>query len=171
MQHELQSVIKEIYSSLDIHKSIIKKIKTVLGCVSIISFLISALMWYNNAKSIQNIGKDFDVEIRKLAEKYDMSNIDEYRLELEIFLEEDKYSKVKGLILYVADKEDGNISLSSLGVNADMVYEKEVNYYNVSNFTSHLAYNEKDFLDKYGNIVNPDIFLEYFFYYESKTLI
>ena len=67
--------------------------------------------------------------------------------------------------------EDGNTSLSSSGVNANMVYEKKADYNNISDFTSYLGYNGKDFLDKSGNIVNPDIFLEYFFYYESKTLI
>lgn len=38
-------------------------------------------------------------------------------------------------------------------------------------YTSYLGYNGQDFLDKSGNIINPDIFSEYFFYEESKILI
>lgn len=174
MKHELQKLIKELSSSLDRHKSIIKGTKIVLGCVSIIAFLISGLMWYYNnnvEKSIENIGKDFNGEIRKLARKYDMTNIDEYKLELEKVLGEDKYSKIKALRLYVLDMENGNISLTSPpGGNADMVYEKEVDYNNVNIFTDHLGYNGKDFLDKSGNIINPDIYSEQFFYFQSETL-
>lgn len=174
MQDELHNIIKELSSSLDRHKSIIIGIKKVLGYISIIAFVTSGIMWYYNynlQKSMQNLGKEFDREIRQLAQEYDMTKIDGYKIELEKILKEDKYSKVKALRLHVADMEDGNTSLSSSGVNADTVYEKEVDYNNVGNFVEHLGYNGKDFLDKSGNIVNPNIFLEYLFYFESKSLI
>ncbi|MGX9756603.1 permease prefix domain 1-containing protein [Clostridioides difficile] len=174
MQYELHNVIKELSSSLDRHKSIVIGTRKVLVCISVIAFLISGLMWYYNdnlQNSRHNLGKDFDREIKQLAEKHDMTKIDEYKLELEKILDEDKYSEVKALRLYVVDMEDGNTSLSSSRLNANMIYEKEVDYDNISNFTQHLGYNGKDFLDKNGNIVNPDIFLEYFFYFESEILV
>ena len=53
-----------------------------------------------------------------------MTKVDEYRQELESLLNEDKYRKIKAFRLHVADMEDGNTSLSSSGVNAKTVYEK-----------------------------------------------
>ncbi|MEG2848476.1 MAG: permease prefix domain 1-containing protein [Bacilli bacterium] len=174
MQQELHSIIKELSLSLDTHKSIIKGTRRILCFLSIITFLASGLMWcYNESlqKNRNDLGKSFDEEIRKLAEKYDMTKVDEYKLELESLLNEDKYSKIKAFRLHVADMEDGNTSLSSSGVNAKTVYDKEVDYSNTPMYTEYLGYNGKDFLDKSGNIINPDVFSEYFFYLESKTLI
>ncbi len=174
MQQELHSIIKELSLSLDTHKSTIKGIRRMLCSISIITFLISGLMWYYNdslQKNRHDLGKSFDKEIRKLAEKYDMTKVDEYKLELERLLNEDKYSKIKAFRLHVADMEDGNTSLSSSGVSAKTVYEKKLDDSDIPMYTTYLGYNGKDFLDKSGNIINPDIFSEYFFYDESKILI
>lgn len=174
MQQELHSIIKELSSSLDTHKSIIKGIRRMLCFISIITFFISGLMWYYNdslQKNRDDLGKSFDKEIRKLAEKYDMTKVDEYKLELERLLNEEKYSKIKAFRLHVADMEDGNTSLSSSGVSAKTVYEKKLDDSDIPMYTEYLGYNGKDFLDKSGNIINPDIFSEYFFYDESKILI
>lgn len=174
MQYELCNIIKELSLSLDRHKSIVMGFKKVLGYISIIAFLISGFMWYYNNSlqhNMYNLGKELDGEIKQLAERHDMTKIGEYKLELEKILDKDKYSKVKALRLYVIDMKDGNTNLSSSGLNANMVYEREADYNNISNFIQHLGYNGKDFLDKNGNIVNPDIFLEYFFYFESEMLI
>lgn len=174
MQQELHSIIKELSLSLDTHKSTIKGIRRMLCFISIITFLISGLMWYYNdslQKNRHDLGKSFDKEIRKLAEKYDMTKVDEYKLELELLLNEKKYSKIKAFRLHVADMEDGNTSLSSSGVSAKTVYEKKLDDSDIPMYTTYLGYNGKDFLDKSGNIINPDIFSEYFFYDESKILI
>lgn len=174
MQQELHSIVKELSSSLDTHKAIIKRVRRIICFISIIAFLTSGLMWYYTEslqKNRNDLGKSFDKEIRKLAEKYDMTKVDEYKLELESLLNEDRYSKIKAFRLHVADMEDGNTSLSSSGVNAKTVYEKEINDTDTPMYTTYLGYNGKDFLDKSGNIINPDIFSEYFFYFESKTLI
>ena len=48
MQQELHSIIKELSLSLDTHKSKIKGIRRMLCFISIITFLISGLMWYYN---------------------------------------------------------------------------------------------------------------------------
>lgn len=173
MQQELHSIIKELSVSLDNHKSIMKGTRKIICFISIFAFLISGLMWcYNH--SLQNnrseLGKSFDEEIRILAQKYDMTKVDEYRLELEKLLNEDKYSKIKAFRLHVADMEDENTSLNSSGVNAKTIYEKELDYGNENPYTEYLGYNGKDFLDKSGNIINPDIFSEYLFYFESKVL-
>lgn len=173
MQQELHSIIKELSLSLDKHESIIKGIRRIFCFISILAFLTSGLMWYYNnslQKNRNELGKLFDGEIRILAEKYDMMEVDEYRLELESLLNEDKYKKIKAFRLHVADKEEGNTSLSSSGVNAKTVYEKEFDYTNDKAHTEYLGYNGKDFLDKSGNIINPDIFSEYFFYFESRLL-
>ena len=100
-----------------------------------------------------------------------MTKVDEYKLELERLLNEEKYSKIKAFRLHVADMEDGNTSLSSSGVSAKTVYEKKLDDSDIPMYTEYLGYNGKDFLDKSGNIINPDIFSEYFFYDESKILI
>lgn len=174
MQQELHSIIKELSLSLDTHKSKIKGIRRMLCFISIITFLISGLMWYYNnslQKNRNDLGISFDEEIRKLSEKYDMTKVDEYKLELERLLNEEKYSKIKAFRLHVADMEEGNTSLSSSGVEAKTVYEKKLDDSDISMYTSYLGYNGKDFLDKSGNIINPDIFSEYFFYEESKILI
>lgn len=174
MQQELHSIIKELSLSLDKHKSIIKGIKNIVCFISIFAFLTSGLMWYysnNLEKNRTELGKAFDEEIRVLAEKYDMTKVDEYRVELESLLNKDKYNKIKAFRLYVADMEDGNTSLSSSGISANTVYEKELDYNDEKVFTEYLGYNGKDFLDKSGNIINPDIFSEHFFYFESKALI
>ena len=174
MQQELHNIIKELSLSLDTHKSIIKRIRRMLCFTSIITFLISGLMWYYNdslQKNRHDLGKSFDKEIRKLAEKYDMTKVDEYKLELERLLNEEKYSKIKAFRLHVADMEDGNTSLSSSGVSAKTVYEKKLDDSDIRMYTTYLGYNGKDFLDKSGNIINPDIFSEYFFFDESKILI
>lgn len=99
-----------------------------------------------------------------------MTNVDEYKVELEKIMSKDKYSQIEALRIYVADMEDGNTSLSSLGVQAKTVYEKEADYDNIGTYSELLGYNGKDFLDKSGNIVNPDIFLEYSFYYDSQIV-
>lgn len=174
MQQELHSIIKELSLSLDTHKSKIKGIRRMLCFISIITFLISGLMWYYNnslQKNRNDLGISFDKEIRKLSEKYDMTKVDEYKLELESLLNEEKYSKIKAFRLHVADMEEGNTSLSSSGVKAKTVYEKKLDDSDIPMYTSYLGYNGKDFLDKSGNIINPDIFSEYFFYEESKILI
>ena len=51
------------------------------------------------------------------------------------------------------------------------MYEKELDYNSTKAYTQYLGYDGKDFLDKSGNIINPNIFSEYFFYFESKALI
>lgn len=129
-------------------------------------------MYYNKnlEKTRDEIGREFDNEIRILAEKYDMTDVDEYKDELEKLLNEEKYSPIKAFRLYVVDMEDGNTSTSSKGLNSDTVYEKELKVEDEKANTSYLGYNGKDFLDKNGNIVNPDIFSEYFFYNESNIL-
>lgn len=174
MQQELHSIIKELSLSLDTHRSKIKGIRRVLCFISIITFLISGLMWYYNnslQKNRNDLGISFDEEIRKLSENYDMTKVDEYKLELERLLNEEKYSKIKAFRLYVADMEEGNTSLSSSGLKAKTVYEKKLDDSDIPMYTSYLGYNGQDFLDKSGNIINPDIFSEYFFYEESKILI
>ena len=129
MKQELHSIIKELSLSLDNHKSIIKGIRKIVCFISIFAFLTFGLMYYYSdslQKNRNELGKSFDEEIRILAEKYDMTKVDEYRQELESLLNEDKYSKIKAFRLHVADMEDGNTSLSSSGVNAKTVYEKEL---------------------------------------------
>ena len=54
--------------------------------------------------------------------------------------------------------EEGNTSLSSSGVNAKTVYEKELDYNSTKTYTQYLGYDGKDFLDKSGHIINPNIF-------------
>ena len=54
-------------------------------------------------KNRNELGKSFDEEIRILAQKYDMTKVDEYRQELESLLNEDKYRKIKAFRLHVAD--------------------------------------------------------------------
>ena len=174
MKQELHNIIKELSLSLDTYKSKINGTRRMLCFISIITFLISGLMWYYNnslQKNRNDLGIAFNEEIRKLSEKYDMTNVDEYKLELERLLNEEKYSKIKAFRLHVADMEEGNTSLSSSGVKAQTVYEKELDDSNIPMYTSYWGYNGKDFLDKSGNIINPDIFSEYFFYEESKNLI
>lgn len=131
-------------------------------------------MWcYNESlqKNRNDLGKSFDEEIRKLAEKYDMTKLDEYKSELESLLNEDKYSKIKYFRLHVADMVDRNTISSSPKVEAKTVYDKELDESKETMYTQYLGYNGKDFLDKSVNIINPDIFSEHFFYFESKTLI
>ena len=174
MKQELHNIIKELSLSLDTYKSKINGTRRMLCFISIITFLISGLMWYYNnslQKNRNDLGIAFNEEIRKLSEKYDMTNVDEYKLELERLLNEEKYSKIKAFRLHVADMEEGNTSLSSSGVKAKTVYEKELDDSDIPMYTSYWGYNGKDFLDKSGNIINPDIFSEYFFYEESKNLI
>lgn len=173
-KQELHSIIKELSLSLDNHKSIIKGIRKIVCFISIFAFLTFGLMYYYSdslQKNRNELGKLFDEEIKILAEKYDMTKVDEYRQELESLLNEDKYRKIKAFRLHVADMEDGNTSLSSSGVNAKTVYEKELDYNSTKAYTQYLGYDGKDFLDKSGNIINPNIFSEYFFYFESKALI
>ena len=43
--------------------------------------------------------------------------------------------------------EDGNTSLSSSGVNAKTVYEKELDYKSTKAYTQYLGYDGKYFLD------------------------
>ena len=154
--------------------SIIKGIRKIVCFISIFAFLTFGLMYYYSdslQKNRNELGKSFDEEIRILAQKYDMTKVDEYRQELESLLNEDKYRKIKAFRLHVADMEDGNTSLSSSGVNSKTVYEKELDYNSTKAYTQYLGYDGKDFLDKSGNIINPNIFSEYFFYFESKALI
>lgn len=100
-----------------------------------------------------------------------MTKVDEYKSELENLLNEDKYSKIKYFRLHVADMVDGNTISSSSRVEAKTVYDKELDESKEAMYTQYLGYNGKDFLDKSGNIINPDIFSEHFFYFKSKTLI
>ena len=74
-----------------------------------------------------------------------------------------------GLMYYYSDSLQKN--RNELGVNAKTVYEKELDYNSTKAYTQYLGYDGKDFLDKSGNIINPNIFSEYFFYFESKALI
>lgn len=70
MKQELYSVVKDLSLSLYTHKSIIKGVRKILCCISIIAFLTSGFMWcYNKSlqKNRNDLGKSFDEEIRKLA--------------------------------------------------------------------------------------------------------
>ena len=98
MKQELHSIIKELSLSLDNHKSIIKGIRKIVCFISIFAFLTFGLMYYYSdslQKNRNELGKSFDEEIRILAQKYDMTKVDEYRQELESLLNEDKYRKIK----------------------------------------------------------------------------
>ena len=106
MKQELHSIIKELSLSLDNHKSIIKGIRKIVCFISIFAFLTFGLMYYYSdslQKNRNELGKSFDEEIRILAQKYDMTKVDEYRQELESLLNEDKYRKIKAFRLHVAD--------------------------------------------------------------------
>lgn len=57
-------------------------------------------MWYYNNSlqhNMYNLGKELDGEIKQLAERHDMTNIGEYKLELEKYLI--KISIVKSKLL------------------------------------------------------------------------
>lgn len=122
-------------------------------------------------KNIDKFKKDLSNKIALFSKyKYEMDDLLKEE-DKEMFHNEEKYSKIKAFRLHVADMEEGNTSLSSSGVKAKTVYEKELYDSNIPMYTSYLGYNGKDFLDKSGNIINPDIFSEYLFYEESKNLI
>ena len=52
-----------------------------------------------------------------------------------MFFNEDKYRKIKAFRLHVADMEEGNTSLSSSGISAKTVYEKELDYNSTKAYT------------------------------------
>lgn len=171
MQQELYAVIEDLSLSLDKHKSTLKITKRILMAISIICFLASSTLWFyhkNLGKSMNELTQEFNNEIKKLAEKYDMTNIDKYKVDLEKLLKEERFDKVKVLELPVADMEEGNTSLDSSKVKTDIVYSNR-DMYETHNAELY-GYNTKDFLDSNGNIVNPQIFTEHSFYSESNSL-
>ena len=125
----------------------------------------------NGTITISGTGEMSEYAFQTSQHQFTAEENEQYMQELESLLNEDKYRKIKAFRLHVADMEDGNTSLSSSGVNAKTVYEKELDYNSTKAYTQYLGYDGKDFLDKSGNIINPNIFSEYFFYFESKALI
>lgn len=173
MQQELYAVIEDLSLSLDKHKSTLKITKRILMAISIICFLASITLWFyheNLGKSMNELTQEFNNEIKKLSEKYEMTDIDKYKIELEKLLKEERFDKVKVLELPVADMKEGNTSLNSSKVRADKVYSNRDNIIDDDQFVSLLGYDTKDFLDSHGNIVNPQIFTEHFFYSQSDSL-
>ncbi|WP_042274420.1 permease prefix domain 1-containing protein [[Clostridium] dakarense] len=175
MQQELQIIIKELSTSLNIHKSTLKATKRIFGIVAIIGLLVFGTTWYYKdslQKNSYKLTQEFNSELKKIAEKYDMTELDMYKSELEKLLKEDKFNnKLKLRDIYVADMEKGNTSLDSSKVKAKSVYS-DIDFAEDSThkFANYFSYDTKDFLDIDGNIVNPMIFVERPFYNKSDVV-
>ncbi|MBN9647562.1 hypothetical protein J0L31_11220 [Terrisporobacter glycolicus] len=161
-------MLKELHSSLQIHKLRLKNITKVVGLIAIISFiLVLSLISYTeiNDKKAMTLSNQMDKKLELFTKQNDITTINNIGEKIQNLLDK----KLVDLEIRVADMEDGNTEIDVDKNLFELVYDNfdDKLYYHNSGGKSFFEENEnqnlvsyggQSFLDKKGNVVHYQFF-------------
>lgn len=163
----------DMIKKLSLDSKIINKISKFLSYLPIISFIIflCLISYINIAKSTYNkLSNQMNNEMKALSLKYDMTEVDRYKKELESILNKNEFKEIKSIEIYVADMEKGNRNLETDKMNFRLLYEtvdpKSAKGMKV--LKNSIGLPSKDVLDKDGNIVQYESYTKNYSIYEME---
>jgi len=116
----------DMIKKLSLDSKIINKISKLLNYLPIISFIIllCSIFYINIAQSTYNkLSEQMNNEMKALSLKYDMTEVNRYKKELESILNKNEFNAIKSIEIYVADMEKGNKNLETDKRNFKLLYE------------------------------------------------
>lgn len=159
-------MLKELHSSLQIHKLRLKNITKNVGLLAIISFilLVSVVSYQevNNRKSMA-LSEQMDKKLEEFTKQNDITTVENIGGKIQRLLDRELYD----LEISVADMEDGNTETDVDKNKYELVFDNfdDKAYYN--KFGSEAtyewgknlrSYGGQSFLDKKGNVVHYQFF-------------
>jgi len=163
----------DMIKKLSLDSKIINKISKLLNYLPIISFIIllCSILYINIAQSTYNkLSEQMNNEMKALSLKYDMTEVNIYKKELESILNKNEFNAIKSIEIYVADMEKGNKNLETDKRNFKLLYEtvnpKSEKGMNLLKNSKGLL--SKDILDKDGNIVHYQPYMKDYSIYEME---
>lgn len=140
-----------------------------LPIISVIIILCSVLYANWGQKTYDDLTKQMDKEMKSLSLKYDMTELDKYKKELENIVSK---NEIKSIEIYVADKEKGNINLDAGKNDFKLLYEtrnpKSEEGINV--LKNSIGLSSSDILDKDGNILHYQYYTKSYPIYEMEFI-
>ena len=163
----------DMIKKLSLDSKIINKIGKFLNYLPIISFIIflCSILYINIAENTHNkLSEQMNNEIKTLSLKYDMTEVNTYKKELESILNKNEFKAIKSIEIYVADMEKGNKNLKTDKNNFRLLYEtvdpKSANGRNL--LKNSIGIPSKYVLDKDGNIVHLQSYAKNYPIYEME---
>ena len=163
----------DMIKKLSLDSKIINKIGKFLNYLPIISFIIflCSILYINIAENTHNkLSEQMNNEIKTLSLKYDMTEVNTYKKELESILNKNEFKAIKSIEIYVADMEKGNKNLKTDKNNFRLLYEtvdpKSTNGRDL--LKNSIGILSKDVLDKDGNIVHHQSYAKNYPIYEME---
>lgn len=159
-------MLKELHSSLQIHKLRLKNITKVMGLLAIISFilLVSVVSYQevNNRKS-QELSEQMDKKLEEFTKQNDITTVENIGGKIQRLLDRELYD----LEISVADMEDGNTETDVDKNKYELVFDNFDDKAYYKKFGSEAtyewgknlrSYGGHAFLDKKGNVVHYQFF-------------
>lgn len=160
-----KEMLDELRKTLKKNKS-----KSYIACklfrnISIISFILVVLLIgysYMAEKHAIKFGEKFDKDFKVLASKHGMTKVKEFKEDLRLLLDKKEYDNVKDLEIFVTEMKEGNKNLDVDIKSSKLVYEivdPKVGP-GMKSASNSLCVFSKDVLDKHGNVVHPQIYID-----------
>ena len=163
----------DMIKKLSLDSKIINKISKFLSYLPIISFIIflCLISYINIANSTYNkLSNQMNNEMKALSLKYDMTEVDRYKKELENMLNKNEFKAIKSIEIYVADMEKGNRNLETDKMNFKLLYETvdPKSAQGMKVLKNSIGLPSKYVLDKDGNIVQYESYTKNYSIYEME---
>ncbi|MBO3443492.1 helix-turn-helix transcriptional regulator [Clostridium sp. CCUG 7971] len=163
----------DMIKKLSLDSKIINKIGKLLNYLPIIIFIIflCSILYINIAENTYNkLSEQMNNEIKALSLKYDMTEVNRYKKELDSILNKNEFKTIKSIEIYVADMEKGNKNLETDKYNFRLLYEtvdpKSAKGRNL--LKNSIGILSKDILDKDGNIVHHQSYMRNYHIFEME---
>ncbi|MEG2464383.1 MAG: helix-turn-helix transcriptional regulator [Malacoplasma sp.] len=124
-----------------------------LPIISVIIILCSVLYANWGQKTYEDLTEQMDKDMKALSLKYDMTELDKYKKELESIISK---NGIKSIEIYVADKDKGNTNLDANKNDFKLLYEtvNPKSEDGIDILKNSIGLSSQDILDKDGNILH-----------------
>ena len=153
-------MIKELYSCLSVHKSILKNITKTIGLVAIICFiLVASLISYTkiNDRKAMTLSDEINDKLELFTMDNDITRINNIEKKIQSLLGKELFD----LEVRLANMEDENKKLNVDKNKFKLIYDSvdDKSFFEDNKNQNIRSYGGQSFLDKKGNIVNYQFFL------------
>lgn len=157
-------MLQELYSSLQIHKSILKNTTRIIGLLAIISFiLVASLVSYTeiNERKSMSLSDEIQNKLESFTKQNDITTINNIGEEIENLLD----AKLFDLEVRVADMEDGNKNIDVDKTKFKLIYDNldDKSFFKDNKNNKLQSYGGHS-LDKNGNVVLYQFFMNAYGY-------
>ena len=163
-------MIKELYSCLSVHKSILKNITKTIGLVAIICFiLVTSLISYTkiNDRKAMTLSDEINEKLESFTRDNDITTINNIEEKIQSLLDIELFD----LEVRVANMEDGNKKLDIDKTNFKLIYDSvdDKSFFEDNKNQNFSSYGGQSFLDKGGNVVHYQFFANTYGYNSDKV--